>query len=43
MKFDGVDEVVMIDGLCVEYLDGFGFVCLLNMMLVVVMCFEVEM
>lgn len=40
--FVGVKEVNCIDGVCVEYEDGFGLVCLFNIMLVVVMCFEVD-
>lgn len=32
----------IIDGLCVDFLDGWGLVCVFNIMLVLVLCFEVD-
>ncbi|RQS27396.1 phosphomannomutase/phosphoglucomutase, partial [Burkholderia sp. Bp8989] len=41
-KFDGADEVVTIDGLRVEYPDGFGLARSSNTTPVVVLRFEAE-
>lgn len=32
--------LLIIDGLCVDFVDGWGLVCVFNIMLVLVLCFE---